>query len=102
MYALISFLSFKKYHYDRLKMKKGPSIDIKESKNKMTGKEINTEREIKEEANIRIVRKTFEALNSGDISRIHDYISPDYFNHESQVVPIRSKMRGPEGVYRYC
>ena len=27
---------------------------------------------------------------------IHEYISPDYFNHESQVDPIRSKMRGPE------
>jgi ketosteroid isomerase-like protein len=77
-------------------MEKSSSIDIKESKNKITGKGIKTEREIKEEPNIRIVRQVFEALNSGDTSRIHDYISPDYFNHESQVDPIRSKMRGPE------
>ncbi|MGH9976619.1 MAG: SgcJ/EcaC family oxidoreductase, partial [Nitrososphaeraceae archaeon] len=62
----------------------------------MTGTGVKTEREIKEEANIRIVRQALEALNSGDTSRIHEYISPDYFNHESQVDPIRSKMRGPE------
>ena len=55
-----------------------------------------TEREIKEEANIRIVRQAFEALNSGDTSRNHEYISPDYFNHESQVDLVRSKMRGAE------
>lgn len=62
----------------------------------MTESVIKTEREIKEEANIRIVRQAFEALNSGDTSRIHEYISPDYFNHESQVDPVRSKMRGAE------
>jgi ketosteroid isomerase-like protein len=62
----------------------------------VTGSVIKTEREIKEEANIRIVRQALEALNSGDTSRIHEYISPDYFNHESQVDPVRSKMRGAE------
>jgi uncharacterized protein (TIGR02246 family) len=77
-------------------MEKSSSINIKKSRNKMTESIIKTEREIKEEANIRIVRQAFEALNSGDTSRIHEYISPDYFNHESQVDPVRSKMRGAE------
>ncbi|MPZ06786.1 MAG: hypothetical protein GEU26_10315 [Nitrososphaeraceae archaeon] len=43
-----------------------------------------------------VVRQALEALNSGDISRIHEFISPHNFNHESQVDPIRSKLRGPE------
>src|SRR5712692_9237817 len=29
-------------------------------------------------------------------SRVHELISPHYFNHESQVNPVRSKLRGPE------
>jgi hypothetical protein len=60
-------------------MEKSLSLNIKEGKSKATGSVIKTEREIKEEANIRIVRQTLEALNSGDTSRIHEYISPDYF-----------------------
>jgi hypothetical protein len=52
--------------------------------------------ETKEESNIRVVRQAFEALNSGDVSRVHEFISPEYFNHESQVDPVRSKLRGPE------
>src|SRR5918996_882510 len=47
--------------------------------------------ETKEEFNIRVVRQALEALNSGDVSRVHEY-----FNHESQVDPVRSKLRGPE------
>src|SRR5918995_5256486 len=54
-----------------------------------------TERETKEETGIRVVREALEALNSGDISRVHEFISPQ-FNHESQVDPVRSKLRGPE------
>src|SRR5215216_5371831 len=53
-------------------------------------------RETKEETGIRVVREVLEALNSGDISRVHEFISPQYFNHESQVDPVRSKLRGPE------
>src|ERR687883_1493931 len=49
-----------------------------------------------EEENVRIVRKVFEAFNSGDVSRVHEFISPQYFNHESQIDPVRSKLRGPE------
>jgi len=78
-------------------MEDSSSINIKESKNNVgAGSEIKTEREIKEEVNIKVVRQSLEALNSGDTSMIHEYISSDYFDHESQVDPIRSKMRGPE------
>ena len=49
-----------------------------------------------EEENVRIVRQVFEAFNSGDVNRVHEFISPQYFNHESQLDPVRSKLRGPE------
>jgi predicted ester cyclase len=46
--------------------------------------------------NIKIVRRALEAINTGDTGRIHEVRSPQYFNHESQVDPVRSKLRGPE------
>lgn len=46
--------------------------------------------------NIRIVRQALEAFNTGDTSKVQEFISPQYFNHESQVDPVRSKLRGPE------
>ena len=49
-----------------------------------------------ETTSIRVVREAIEALNTGDVSRVHEFISPEYFNHESQVDPVRSKLRGPE------
>jgi predicted ester cyclase len=49
-----------------------------------------------ETTGIRFVREALEALNTGDVSRVHEFISPEYFNHESQVDPVRSKLRGPE------
>jgi predicted ester cyclase len=49
-----------------------------------------------EEENVKLVRQAFEISNTGDTSRVHEIISPNYFNHESQVDPIRSKLRGPE------
>jgi uncharacterized protein (TIGR02246 family) len=55
-----------------------------------------TERPRDVQSNIRVIRGAFEALNTGDTSRIHEIISPQYFNHESQMDPIRSKLRGPE------
>jgi nogalonic acid methyl ester cyclase/aklanonic acid methyl ester cyclase len=48
------------------------------------------------EENIRVVRRALEAVNTGDTNKIHEVISPKYFNHESQVDPVRSKLRGPE------
>ena len=35
-----------------------------------------------EEENVRIVRQVFEAFNSGDVNRVHEFISPQYFNHD--------------------
>lgn len=49
-----------------------------------------------EQKNISLVRRAIETLNTGDLSRVSEFISPDYFNHESQRDPVRSKMRGPE------
>ena len=55
--------------------------------------EIKTGTETYEAANVRVVR---EALNSGDIGNVQEFISHQYFNHESQIDPVRSKLRGPE------
>jgi nogalonic acid methyl ester cyclase / aklanonic acid methyl ester cyclase len=55
-----------------------------------------TEEEEQEAKNIKTVNQLREALNTGDVSRVHEFISPKYFNHESQVDPVRSKLRGPE------
>jgi predicted ester cyclase len=49
-----------------------------------------------EEDNIRAVRQVIEAFNTGDVSNVSQFISPQYFNHESQVDPVRGKLRGPE------
>jgi predicted ester cyclase len=45
------------------------------------------------EDNIRIVREVFNIFNTGDITRVNE-LSPQYFNHESQIDPVRSKLRG--------
>jgi uncharacterized protein (TIGR02246 family) len=57
---------------------------------------VRTEQERIVQSNIRVVRQALEVLNTGDISRVRGIISPQYFNHESQVDPVRSKLRGPE------
>jgi steroid delta-isomerase-like uncharacterized protein len=49
-----------------------------------------------EEKNIKIVRRSIEALNTGDVSSVSEFIHPNYFNHESQASPERAKLRGPE------
>ena len=49
-----------------------------------------------EEENIKAVRQVFEAINTGNTSKVNEFISPQYFNHESQIDPVRSKLRGPE------
>jgi predicted ester cyclase len=48
------------------------------------------------EYNIGLVRNVINALNTGDTTGVSDFISPNYFNHESQMDPVRSKMRGPQ------
>jgi predicted ester cyclase len=52
--------------------------------------------EEQEAKNINTVNQLREALNTGDVSRVHEFISPEYFNHESQMDPVRSKLRGSE------
>ena len=49
-----------------------------------------------EENNINTVRQVAEAFNTGNVSNVTKFISPQYFNHESQVDPIRGQLRGPE------
>jgi uncharacterized protein (TIGR02246 family) len=68
----------------------------KESKSDPHSEIKKEEIERNEIANIRVVREALQALNSGDISNVQEFISPQYFNHESQMDPIRSKLRGPE------
>jgi uncharacterized protein (TIGR02246 family) len=58
--------------------------------------EIGTETEANDIANLRVVREVIQALNSGDTSNVQEFISSQYFNHESQMDPIRAKLRGPE------
>jgi steroid delta-isomerase-like uncharacterized protein len=48
------------------------------------------------EENIKIVKQVFKAFATGDITRVSEFISPQYFNHESQIDPVRSKLRGTE------
>jgi uncharacterized protein (TIGR02246 family) len=76
-------------------MKKITYINPKEEKEELESKG-KPEIETKGESNIRVVRQALKALNSEDVSRVHEFISPEYFNHESQVDPARSKLRGPK------
>jgi predicted ester cyclase len=47
------------------------------------------------EQNISKVRQVFEAFNTGNTSKVDEFISQQYFNHESRLDPIRSSLRGP-------
>ena len=49
-----------------------------------------------EEKNIKIARRSIEALNSGDVTNVSEFIHPNYFNYESQASPERAKLRGPD------
>jgi len=57
---------------------------------------MSTPQQNEEEKNIKIVRHSIEALNTGDVTRVSEFIHPNYFNHESQASPERAKLRGPE------
>ena len=52
--------------------------------------------EATEQNGIKLARQVIEAFNTGDVSNVSQFISPQYFNHESQVDPVRGKLRGPE------
>lgn len=47
------------------------------------------------ERNIKVARRSIEALNTGDATKALEFMHPDYFNHESQASPERAKLRGP-------
>lgn len=49
-----------------------------------------------EENNIKMAREVIEAFNTGEVGNVSEFISPEYFNHESQVDPIRAQLRGAE------
>jgi nogalonic acid methyl ester cyclase / aklanonic acid methyl ester cyclase len=49
-----------------------------------------------EEKNIKIVRRSIEALNTGDITKVTEFIHPNYFDRDSQSIPGREKLRGSE------
>jgi predicted ester cyclase len=49
-----------------------------------------------EEKNIKIVRRSIEALNSGDVTNVSEFIHPNYFDRDSQSIPGREKLRGSE------
>jgi steroid delta-isomerase-like uncharacterized protein len=47
---------------------------------------------------IKIVRRAIEAFNTGDISMVDEFISPEYINRESQRAKdsYRSQLKGPQ------
>jgi len=49
-----------------------------------------------EEKNIKIVRRSIEALNTGDITKVTEFIHPNYVDRDSQSIPGREKLRGLE------
>src|SRR5918995_16690 len=52
-------------------------------------------KELAEEKNIKAARLVIDAFNTGNVSNVSEFISPQYFNRESQVDPIRGQLRGP-------
>jgi nogalonic acid methyl ester cyclase/aklanonic acid methyl ester cyclase len=50
---------------------------------------------VKEDDGINAARQVINAFNTGNVSNASDFISEQYFNHESQIDPIRGQLRGP-------
>jgi predicted ester cyclase len=48
-----------------------------------------------EDDGISAARQVINAFNTGNTSNVSDFISEQYFIHESQIDPIRGKLRGP-------
>ncbi len=48
--------------------------------------------------NIKTVRRAIEAFNTGDTSNVHEFVSSEYLNRESQKAKdsYRSQLKGPE------
>jgi hypothetical protein len=69
------------YYFHLVRMEKNTSTNHKREEEEIGSKVKKTK--TKEETNILVVREALEAINSGDLSRVHEFISPQYFNHES-------------------
>jgi steroid delta-isomerase-like uncharacterized protein len=52
--------------------------------------------ETTKENNTKLARQVIEAFNTGDVGNVSQFVSPQYFNHESQVDPVRGQLRGPQ------
>ena len=48
------------------------------------------------ESNNNKARQVIEAFNTGNVSNVSEFISPLYFNYESQIDPVRGELRGSE------
>ena len=55
-------------------------------------------KDVSMQENIKVVRRAIEAFNTDDTSKIHEFISADYINRESQSAKdsYRPKLRGCE------
>jgi predicted ester cyclase len=51
--------------------------------------------EATEDDRINAARQVINAFNTGNVSNVSDFISEQYFNHESQIDPVRGQLRGP-------
>jgi steroid delta-isomerase-like uncharacterized protein len=57
---------------------------------------VSGQENVREENNIKAARQVIEAFNTGNVNNVTQFISPQYFNRESQVDPVRGMLRGPE------
>jgi steroid delta-isomerase-like uncharacterized protein len=57
---------------------------------------VSGQQTVREENNIKAARQVIDAFNTGDVNNVTQFISPQYFNHESQVDPVRGMLRGAE------
>lgn len=53
---------------------------------------------VTEEDGIKAARQVIKAFNTGNVSNVSSFISDQYFNHESQIDPVRGQLRGPTEV----
>ena len=54
---------------------------------------------IKYNNNIQFIKSIIDTINTGDTANVSDFIGPTYYNHESQMDPVRSKMRGARRIH---
>jgi predicted ester cyclase len=52
-------------------------------------------RRVNQDDKVKAARAVIDAFNTGNVSNVTNFISEQYFNHESQIDPVRGKLRGP-------